>query len=176
MEIRTAHTADLDAPTLAAARELLDDVFDGDFTDDDWDHSVGGVHALGWDARELIGHASVVQRRLLYGGRTLRSGYVEAVAVRRDRRRRGHASALMREMERVIRGAYEIGALSTTDDALRFYAALGWQPWLGPSWAITPAGRIRTEDDDGAIFVLPLTIEVDPHEPLTCDWRDGDLW
>jgi aminoglycoside 2'-N-acetyltransferase I len=176
MKIRTAHTADLDAVELAAVRELLDDVFDGEFTDDDWDHTLGGVHALGWDGAGLVGHASVIQRRLLYGGHALRTGYVEAVVVHHDYRRRGHATALMHAMERVIRGAYQIGALSATDDALQFYLALGWQRWLGPAWALTPTGRIRTQDDDGGIFVLPVTVNVDPQQSLTCDWRDGDLW
>ena len=45
-EVRTAHAADLDAALLAAARALLDDVFGGDMTDDDWEHCLGGVHAL----------------------------------------------------------------------------------------------------------------------------------
>jgi aminoglycoside 2'-N-acetyltransferase I len=176
MKIRTAHTADLDAVELAAVRELLDDVFDGEFTDDDWDHTIGGVHALGWEGADLVGHASVVQRRLLYGGHALRTGYVEGVAVHRDHRRRGHATALMQAMDKVIRRAYQIGVLSATDEAVQFYLALGWQRWLGPSWALTPTGRIRTQDDDGGIFVLPVTVTVDPQQSLTCDWRDGDLW
>ena len=67
--VRTAHTAELDAATLSAARTLLDDVFEGDMSDHDWEHSLGGVHAVVWDGRELVGHASVVQRRLLHCGR-----------------------------------------------------------------------------------------------------------
>lgn len=38
-DLRSVHTADLDAATLGAARSLLDDVFAGDVTDHDW----GGV-------------------------------------------------------------------------------------------------------------------------------------
>ena len=72
-EVRIAHTADLDATTLDAARALLYDVFD-DMTPEDWDHALGGVHALIHEGGELIGHASVVQRRLLHGGRALRAG------------------------------------------------------------------------------------------------------
>ncbi|HSV65569.1 MAG TPA: GNAT family N-acetyltransferase, partial [Mycobacteriales bacterium] len=84
-EVRTAHTADLDAGILKAARALLDDVFAGDMTDHDWEHALGGVHALAWEGAELVGHAAVVQRRLLHGGRALRTGYVEGVGVRADR-------------------------------------------------------------------------------------------
>jgi aminoglycoside 2'-N-acetyltransferase I len=175
VQLRTAHTADLDAATFAAARALLDDVFD-DMTDDDWEHALGGVHALVWDGPELVGHASVVQRRLLYRGRALRTGYVEGVGVRVDQRNRGHGSAMMAALERVVRNAYDLGALGATDEAADFYSGRGWQRWRGPSSALTPSGVRRTEDDDGGIYVLPVTIALDTSGELTCDWRDGDVW
>lgn len=174
-EVRTAHTADLDAATLRAARALLDDVFD-DMTGDDWEHALGGVHALVWEGTELIGHASVIQRRLLTGGRALRTGYVEGVGVRADRRGRGHGAAMMDWLERVVRGAYELGALAAADAAGAFYAARGWELWRGPSSALTPSGIKRTGDEDGCIYVLPLEVPLILSSELTCDWRDGDLW
>ena len=174
-ETRTAHTADLDAATLKAARALLGEVFD-DMTGSDWEHALGGVHALVWEGAELIGHASVIQRRLLTGRRALRTGYVEGVGVRADRRGRGHGAAMMDALERVIRGAYDLGALGATGAAAAFYAARGWRLWQGPSFGLTPAGIKRTEDEDGCIYVLPLAVPLDLSSELTCDWREGDLW
>jgi aminoglycoside 2'-N-acetyltransferase I len=174
--VRTAHTADLDSATLAAARALLYDVFEGDIDEHDWEHSLGGVHALAWDGDELIGHASVVQRRLLHGGRALRTGYVEGVGVRADRRRQGHAGAMMDALERVVRGAYELGALGATDEAAPFYASRGWKPWQGRLSALTPAGVTRTADEEGFVYVLPGAVALDLAGELTCDWRDGDVW
>ena len=174
-ELSVCHTADLDAATLTAARALLGDVFD-DMTDQDWEHALGGMHALVWDGAELVGHASVIQRRLLAGGRALRTGYVEGVCVRADRRGRGHGSAMMGALERVVRGAYELGALGAADAAAAFYAARGWKLWQGPSFALTPVGIRRTQDDDGCIYVFPLAVPLDLSGELTCDWRDGDLW
>jgi aminoglycoside 2'-N-acetyltransferase I len=174
-QLRTAHTADLDEAILQAARALLYDVFD-DMTEDDWEHALGGVHALVFEGPELIGHGSVIQRRLLHRGRALRAGYVEGVGVRADHRGRGHGSALMAALERVVRGAYDLGALGATDDAAHFYAARGWKQWQGPSFALTPNGIERTEEDDGGIFVLPLTISLDLSGEITCDWREGDVW
>jgi aminoglycoside 2'-N-acetyltransferase I len=175
-EVRTVHTADLPAATLAAARAVLDDAFAGDLSDHDWEHALGGVHALVWEGPALVGHGSVVQRRLLHRGRALRAGYVEAVGVRADRRGRGHGGRVMEALERVLRGAYEVGALGATDAAVDFYAARGWQRWQGPTSALTPAGVVRTEDDDGGIFVFPLAAPLDVAGELTCDWRDGDVW
>jgi aminoglycoside 2'-N-acetyltransferase I len=176
MEVQSAHTADLAPATLAAAHALLADVFGDELSADDWEHALGGVHALAWEDGELVGHASVIQRRLLYGGRALRTGYVEGVAVRRDRRRRGHGSAVMRALERVIRRAYVVGALGATDEAAAMYAALGWRRWRGPTFALTPGGVRRTEDADGGVYVLDVTGDLDFGAQLTCDWRDGDEW
>jgi aminoglycoside 2'-N-acetyltransferase I len=176
LEIRTAHTADLDAETLAAARALLEAVFEGDFEDHDWEHALGGVHALAYEDGELVAHASVVQRRLVHEGRALRAGYVEGVGVRADRRRRGHGAAVMGAVERVIRGAYDLGALGATDEAVALYTRRGWRQWRGPTSALTPDGVVRTKDEDGAIYVLPLAVPLDLSGALMCDWRDGDVW
>jgi aminoglycoside 2'-N-acetyltransferase I len=174
--LRTAHTSALDPATLRTARALLDQVFD-DMTDADWEHSLGGIHALAYDGTELVGHASVIQRRLLHAGRAMRTGYVEAVAVRQDHRRRGVGSTLMRALEEVIKGAYDLGALGATDEGAVFYAARGWQLWAGPTSTLTPDGIRRTEEDDGAVFVLPVAgVTLDLTGELTCDWRDGDVW
>ena len=175
-EVRTAHTVDLDRGTLEAAHALLEAVFEGELTEHDWEHALGGVHALVWEEGELVGHGSVVQRRLLHGGRALRAGYVEGVGVSAQHRRCGHGGALMAELERVIRGAYDLGALGAADDAARFYAARGWRQWQGPTYALTPAGTVRTEDEDGGIYVLEGAVPLDLSGTLTCDWRDGDVW
>jgi aminoglycoside 2'-N-acetyltransferase I len=93
-EARIAHSAWLSPEELQAIRVLLDEAFGGEVTDD-YEHALGGMHARVWQGRDLIGHGSVVMRRMLHGRRALRTGYVEGVAVRADRRRRGHAAALM---------------------------------------------------------------------------------
>ena len=175
VEIRTAHTAELEGVTLDAARALLDAVFD-DMTDEDWEHGLGGMHALAWEGTELVGHASLIQRRLLHQGRALRTGYVEAIAVRADQRRRGHGAAIMDALERVARRAYDLAALASTEEAMPFYSARGWDLWRGPTSALTPTGVRRTEDDDGCVYVLPLGAPLDVAGELTCDWRDGDVW
>ena len=120
-------------------------------TEHDWEHSLGGVHAIAWDGDELVGHAAVVQRRLLHGGRALRAGYVEGVGVRADHRRQGHAAAMMDALERVVRGAYDLGALGATDEAVaalrraRLEAVAG--PGLGAHARRHPAHARRGRRD-----------------------------
>jgi aminoglycoside 2'-N-acetyltransferase I len=175
VRIAIAHTANLDSDTRAAARALLYGAFD-DMTEHDWEHALGGIHALAWDTGALVGHASVVQRRLLHRSRALRAGYVEGVAVRAGRRREGIGAAMMTELERVIRAAYDLGTLGASDDGAALYAKREWRRWLGPTSALTPNGIVRTPEDDGYVFVLAVTVELHLNGELTCDWREGDPW
>ena len=174
--IETGHTAEIDQSVLGKARDLLDMVFDGEMTDDDWEHAIGGMHAVAWYGDLLVGHASVVQRRIVHAGRALRTGYVEGVGVHPEWQRQGVGSQMMQALEPIIEGAYDIGALGATDEAVSLYEHRGWIRWLGPTSAITPNGIVRTPDEDGCVYVLPCRMTLDPHGDLMCDWRDGDVW
>ena len=173
---RLVHTADLESDARQRAYEMVNDAFAGELTDTDWDHALGGMHALIWHHGAIIAHGAVVQRRLLYRGAALRCGYVEAVAVREDWRGQGLAIAILDACEQVIRGGYQLGALSSSDRGRRLYTLRGWLPWDGPTSVLAPTGMTRTPDDDGSVFVLPIGISLDATAPLTCDWRDGDVW
>ncbi|MCB0949866.1 MAG: GNAT family N-acetyltransferase [Mycobacterium sp.] len=184
MRARLVHTSDLDDETREHARSMVIEAFrghlEGEFTDADWEHALGGMHAVICQRGALIGHAAVVQRYLLYGNAVLRCGYVEAVAVREDHRGQGLGSALMDAVEQVIRGGHHLGALSSTEPARPFYTARGWLPWDGPTSVLAPGGLTRTPDEDGSLLVLPgelpPAMTLDTSAPIACDWRDGDVW
>jgi aminoglycoside 2'-N-acetyltransferase I len=173
---RLVHTADLDDEAREQAKQMLAAAFDGQFSEDDWEHALGGMHALVMSHGLLIAHASVVQRRLVHRGVALRCGYVEAVGVHPDWRDQGLGAAVMDAAEQVIRGAYSIGALSANPATQAFYTARGWLHWLGPTSVLAPDGLAPTPDDDGTILVLPNNIGVDLNRALSCDWRNGDIW
>ena len=86
-DVTVAHTAQLEPGELEAAKLMVVAAFHarrvaaiaGEFTDVDWDHALGGMHALVHDREELVAHGSVIQRRFLHAGRSWRVGYVEAV-------------------------------------------------------------------------------------------------
>jgi aminoglycoside 2'-N-acetyltransferase I len=174
--VRLAHTFELDAATLAAAEQMVVGAFPGNFDAHDWEHALGGIHAIVEEDGAVIAHGAVVQRRLLHGGRALRTGYVEAVAVRPDRQRRGLGAAVMNALAPVIRGGYAIGALAASERAGRLYRSLGWLQWRGATWVLSPEGLRRTADEDDGVYVLPLDAAIDLTGDLVCDWRDGDVW
>jgi aminoglycoside 2'-N-acetyltransferase I len=173
---RLIHTADLDSEARQRVRQMVTEAFVGDFTETDWEHTLGGMHAVICRHGAIIAHAAVVQRRLFYRGAALRCGYVEGVAVREDWRGKGLVSALLDGVEQVMRGAYQLGALSSSERARRLYTSRGWLPWRGPTSVLAPTGPTRTPEDDGSIFVLPVGISLDTSAELMCDWRAGDVW
>jgi aminoglycoside 2'-N-acetyltransferase I len=177
VRLRTAPTADLSPAELGRLRAFLDSAFAGRFGDEDWSHALGGVHVLATVDGEPVGHASVAVRQLIAGGQTLRTGYVEAVATAAQARRRGVASAVMTEIERLLAGGFELGALSASEQGAALYTARGWQPWTGPTGGLTPDGVVETPDP--GVFVLPTPhtpAGLDPTGRLVCDWRRGDPW
>ena len=177
--LRTVGTNDLSPAELGAIRSLLDVAFgtgEEAFGDDDWDHALGGRHFVLELDGEIISHASVVERSLEIGGLPYRTGYVEAVATAPGWQGRGHGTVVMRAASEHIRESFELGALGT--GAHGFYARLGWQTWLGPAYVRSGTGLTRTPDDEGYLLVLrtPSSPPFELTQPITCEWRRGDVW
>ncbi|MFD3818737.1 GNAT family N-acetyltransferase [Streptomyces rubiginosohelvolus] len=175
---RTAPTFELAAAERAEIRDLLDAAFEGDFADEDWEHTLGGVHALIRDADgHLIAHGAVVQRRVLHADRSYRAGYVEGVAVRADHRRGGLGHRIMAALEHVIDAAHDFGALSASDAGAALYAARGWQIWPGRLTALGPDGPLPLPEEEGSTYVRPAAGHPlpAPAHALAFDWRNGDL-
>lgn len=178
--IRRLPTEQLTPSEIAAIRGLLVAAFaedeHGGFTDDDWQHSIGGIHFVLDVDKAIVSHASVVERDLHVDGNPLRTGYVEAVATAPAHQRRGFGSAVMNEVASYIAPRFQLGALGTGSQG--FYERLGWQIWRGPSFVRTAAGLERTADEDGYILVLatPSAPVLDLTAPISCEWRPGDVW
>ena len=148
----------------------------GGFTEEDWQHSIGGVHFLLLADDAIASHASVIERELHVAGIPVRTGYVEAVATAPPLQGRGYGSAVMREVNAHVAAYFELGALGTGSQG--FYERLGWKIWRGPTYVRTPTGDQRTPDEDGYILVLrtPATRPFDLSSPISCEWRPGDVW
>ncbi|MFE1404383.1 GNAT family N-acetyltransferase [Streptomyces sp. NPDC058770] len=197
--LRTAHTHQLAPAALDEIRAFLDTAFEGDFSDEDWDHALGGIHAYIRDDSGVLAHGSVGQRRVVRAGRSYRIGYVEAVAVRADRRREGLGGRVMAALEQVVDRAYAFAALSASEEGAAMYAGRGWWVWPGRIAVQGPHGIERLPEEEGSTYVrgvaggaLPVPSgdltagrpEVPPAGPeglsadpgaLVFDWRDGDV-
>ena len=180
-QVELVRTGDLDAEDLAAIRLLCEVAFTSQehpltFDEDDWEHMLGGVHAVVRDEDRIVSHAAVVTRALEIDGAPIHTGYVEGVATVPELEGRGYATAAMQVVDEHIRATYRLGALATARAA--FYQRLGWEVWRGPTSVRTPEGQVRTPEDDDAILILrtPSTPPIDLTAPISCEWRPGDVW
>ena len=178
-DVRVLETIQLTENDRAAIRLLLDQAFDGDFSDHDWAHALGGWHVVIASAHgpAMLAHASVVERRIAVGARVFRAGYVEAVAVDPAHQRCGLGSAVMTALAEVIEARFELGVLSSGEWG--FYERLGWQRWRGPSHVRAADGTLRRSpgDDDGVMVLRCRPSQaVDPTASIVCEEREGDSW
>jgi hypothetical protein len=82
------HTAHLDPAKLGSVRRLLDEAFGGGFDDADWEHALGGMHAVASDGDR--------------GGRARLGGSAAHGAPRAG-------AAVVDEFERIVRAATTSG-------------------------------------------------------------------
>lgn len=179
--LRQVTSAELTRAEVARLHALMHDAFNDDefggFTEEDWQHALGGTHFILESDGLIVSHASVVTRELHIGGMPLQTAYVEAVATDPSRQRQGLGTQLMRSVGDFIdAGPWQIAALGTGSHG--FYERLGWRVWTGHSFVRSPAGDVATSDEDGYIMVrlTPRSPALDWHEPISCEWRPGDVW
>jgi aminoglycoside 2'-N-acetyltransferase I len=176
--IRVVRSAELTAAEWSILTDLCVAAFQEDW-DGYWESIGPGVHVMLEDAHgRILAHAAIVERLLYPGGATLRTGYVEAVAVAPDLQRRGLGTQVMEVTDRMVDEEYELGALGTGSHG--FYARLGWVIWGGPTWIRERDGSLRrSADEDGNIMVrlTPMTPpDLDLSLPIAVDWRPGEVW
>ena len=171
-----ARTDDLEPGMLHQARSLMDAAFEGEFSDDDWEHSLGGWHVMAWEGDRLLAHASLVSRRLYVADVPVHAGYVEALGTAPTSQGRGLGTSVMGPIATLIVEHFELGALSTGEHG--FYERLGWERWRGPSYVRHPTATVRTPDEDDGIMVLltPFTSGIDQSASIACEARPGDDW
>ncbi|GAA2070283.1 GNAT family N-acetyltransferase [Williamsia deligens] len=163
--LRRLFSDELSRDLRCSLRLLLDDAFDGDFSDDDRDHALGGTHLLADIGGMLVGHASVVPRRVTMARRELSCGYVEAVAVGASARRRGLGVALM----------------AAVDVLVSDHEHSGWVTWRG-RLAVRSAGGdvVETQDGRGSVMVhgdeWVIASAHDETPTMAIDDRPGDPW
>jgi aminoglycoside 2'-N-acetyltransferase I len=178
VSVREVPSPELTREEFDVLRDLFVEVWpDERFDEHDWDHALGGRHFIVEYEGTIAAHASVVRRGIEAGGVPLDTGYVEAVATRPQLQRRGFGTQVMRAASRHIRDRFALGALDTSSHG--FYERVGWERWRGPTSVRAADGLRRTADEDGCVMVLrtprtPPSLDLDA--PISCDWRDGDVW
>jgi aminoglycoside 2'-N-acetyltransferase I len=178
--IHVAQTDEIDPERFAEITDVCEAAFGTPFAPV-WARVGPGLHVTAEVDGRIAAHAMIVDRSLYVEHETdvgIDVGYVENVATRPDLRGHGHAVAVMREINRILRDEYALGGLATAENA--FYARVGWETWRGPSWVRMADGqRVRSADHDGQIMVLRTSrtpAGLDLGGPVAVDWRPGTAW
>lgn len=173
MELSVLRTAELSNQQYAAVVELCSTVFEVNYQD--FLDVIGpSTHVLCSEAGRLVSHAMWVSRRLRPGNLPiLCTAYVEGVVTDPFLQGHGYATAVMQRLAGEIQD-FELAGLATGRPG--FYARLGWESWLGPTFVRTDAGLEPEPNPDIMILRLPKTPPVDVQWPLSCEWRRGEIW
>ncbi|HYA44982.1 MAG TPA: GNAT family N-acetyltransferase [Acidimicrobiales bacterium] len=178
LAIEVVMTDELSAEAMQELRRLFFSAFDDGFDELDWAHGLGGHHVVVRDRTTgvIVGHASVVPREVLVGGKQIHTGYVEAVSTLPTRQRQGIGRLVMAEVARVLQGHFEMGALAT--GVVDFYRRLGWEEWTGPISAYDEEGVHPTPEEEGAVLVLRFgsSTDIELSLPISAPARPGDDW
>jgi aminoglycoside 2'-N-acetyltransferase I len=173
-------TEEIEPDVFADLTALCEAAFDEPFAPV-WERIGPGVHVIAMAGSRPVAHAIIVDRRIYLGhepDQALDVGYVENVATWPELQGQGHATAVMREIGRIIGEEYALGALATGSNG--FYARLGWETWQGPTFVRMLDGqRVRSAEEDGAVMILrtPRTpARLDVNGPIAVDWRPEEPW
>jgi aminoglycoside 2'-N-acetyltransferase I len=160
---------------LSAIRNLLSDAYEGDFSEEDWLHSFGGVRFLGTLNNEIVAHGSVVPREVLINEKMTTVGYLEAIAVSSKYQGQGIGSQLLSSMSEFCTSRYQISMLST--DEFNFYSNFGWKQFKGKSGVLLDGEVVPTPDeDDGLMYLIGNAGFSQEIFAAYCDPRKGDHW
>ena len=165
----------LDSETESRLVKMLDAAFEGDFSNEDWEHTFGGYRFLGFLEAKLIAHGAIVPRKILVDSKLLTVGYIEGVAVHPEYWRNGYGSSLMAASTKVCRENFEFSMLSTDEKA--FYTKHGWRDFEGESFVLVQGTEVRSEEEDeGLMYLLGNSTSDKSPRKVLCESRSGDSW
>ena len=175
LRISRASDADLDSQISEVLRNLLNEAFEGDFSEEDWQHTFGGMRFLGFLNDQLIAHGAVVRRKIKVDESDLIIGYVEGIAVAPTYWHKGYGSLLMADITSYCLSEFSLSMLSTSEKG--FYRKHGWCDFEGMSYVFKDGVEIRSEDEDeGLMYLSGLHQFTDYPRKVVCEARDGDAW
>jgi aminoglycoside 2'-N-acetyltransferase I len=133
-----------------------------------------GDHLFGRRNGVLVSHLMWVTRWLkISNGPPLRTAYVEMVATAPSAERQGFASELLRNLVPLVQD-FDIAALCPATESL--YLRLGWRFWRGPLATRKDGVLIPTPEERCMVLPLARTPLLDLDEPLSVEWRAGEVW
>jgi aminoglycoside 2'-N-acetyltransferase I len=99
--------------------------------------------------------------------------YIELVLIAQKILIEGYTAAIMCHLASAI-STFDLGALSPAETTI--YSRLDWVFWRGPLFIRSGGVLIGTPDERIMVLRLPKTPAIDLDEPISAEWREGELW
>lgn len=176
IEYRRLHTSQLISSEKETLFGLLVEGFSSDFTYDDFQHTLGGMHVIAYDQQKMVGHVAIVQRNMAINDDPISVGYVEAMVVEENYRRQGIGASLMQHTNEIISACYQLGLLSASEEGQKLYRSVGWKVWKGALFEQQQRHYIRSIEEEGGVMAWSAHDNIDFTASLYCDFRGGDQW
>lgn len=176
IEYRRLHTSQLTASEKEILFSLLVEGFDNDFSYDDFQHTLGGMHVIAYDQQKMVGHVAIVQRNMAINDEPISVGYVEAMVVEKSYRCQGIGANLMQHTNEIIGLCYQLGLLSASEEGQKLYHSAGWKVWKGSLFELQHRQYIHSIEEEGGVMAWSANDNIDFTASLYCDFRGGDQW
>nr|ELR5114236.1 GNAT family N-acetyltransferase [Providencia stuartii]ELR5115371.1 GNAT family N-acetyltransferase [Providencia stuartii] len=176
IKYRFLHTSQLTPSEKEMLFSLLVEGFDNDFSDDDFQHTLGGMHVIAYDQQKMIGHVAIIQRYMAMNNEPISVGYVEAMVVEQTYRRQGIGTHLMQHTNEIISSCYQLGLLSASEEGQQLYSSVGWKVWKGSLFELKQRQYMRSIEEEGGVMGWSANESIDFTASLYCDFRGGDQW
>jgi aminoglycoside 2'-N-acetyltransferase I len=174
MVIETLKT-DINRELSEKIKSMLHRAYEGDFSEEDWEHTLGGVRYLGWIGDELIANGSICSRTIWLNDIETHVGYIEAIAVEPKFWSKGYGTQLMQSISKDALSAYSVSMLSTSEKG--FYRRVGWTDFRGESFVTLSNKEVRTANDDKGLMLLGSDADyLTRIIKVVCESRSGDVW
>jgi aminoglycoside 2'-N-acetyltransferase I len=151
MVIETLKT-DINRELSEKIKSMLHRAYEGDFSEEDWEHTLGGVRYLGWIGDSLIANGSICSRTIWLNDIEIYVGYIEAIAVEPKFWSKGYGTQLMQLISIDTLSAYSVSMLFTSEKG--FYRQVGWTDFRGESFVKLSDKEVRTANDDQGLMFL----------------------
>ncbi|MBU3646048.1 MAG: GNAT family N-acetyltransferase [Candidatus Nanopelagicaceae bacterium] len=175
LQISRIEDSSLNLEISKSLRELLNDAFESDFAEEDWQHTFGGIRFVGRLHDELVAHGAVVPRWMKIDGEQMYVGYVEGIAVASQHWRKGYGSLLIAKITEYCRSEFSLSLLST--DEKEFYRKQGWLDFEGETYILENGQEKRSKDEDeGLMYIYGKNFYKSAPKKAVCESRDGDAW
>ncbi len=141
LEIETYAKSDLSSEQLGELEEWFQKQFG--HLPYQWAWGTLNWYVLGRNDHELIGCLGILKRTVSIAERRVQVGGIAGVITHPEWRRRGVASALLKEAVVFIERSLgrEFALLLCRDEIIPVYARVGWKRVKGPTWFSQPSGK-----------------------------------